>query len=54
MVGHSYFMAESTDELKMKLEYEIIPLIKEYYKDGIINITAAKLEESIEEWKTII
>lgn len=54
MVGHSYFMAKSLDELRMKLEYEIIPLIKEYYKDGIINITNSVLEESIEKWKTVI
>jgi 5-methylcytosine-specific restriction protein B len=35
MVGHSYFMAKNKDGLKMKLEYEILPLIKEYEKDGI-------------------
>lgn len=54
MVGHSYFMSKTADELKMKLEYEIIPLIKEYYKDGIINITTDKLDEAIKEWKALI
>lgn len=54
MVGHSYFMSKTADELKMKLEYEIIPLIKEYYKDGIINITTDKLDETIKEWKALI
>lgn len=38
MIGHSYFMAKSKSCLKMKLEYEIIPLLKEYEKDGIIVI----------------
>lgn len=37
MVGHSYFMANGEDELKLKMEYEVIPLIKEYIKDVILN-----------------
>ena len=36
MVGHSYFMAETLDELKLKWEYEVIPLLKEYQKDGLL------------------
>ena len=36
MIGHSYFMAEKEEELKRKLEYEIKPLLLEYYKDGIL------------------
>ena len=36
MIGHSYFMAENEEELKRKLEYEIKPLLFEYYKDGIL------------------
>lgn len=36
MIGHSYFMAENEYELKRKLEYEIKPLLLEYYKDGIL------------------
>jgi hypothetical protein len=35
-VGHSYFMAKNLDELKLKMQYEVIPLIKEYQKDGIL------------------
>lgn len=36
MIGHSYFMAQNAEELKRKLEYEIKPLLLEYYKDGIL------------------
>lgn len=36
MVGHSYFMAKTESELKLKLQCEIIPLLKEYDKDGIL------------------
>lgn len=35
MVGHSYFM--DSDNLQMKWQYEILPLLMEYYKDGIIS-----------------
>jgi len=36
MIGHSYFLAEDEEKLKMKLEYEIKPILLEYYKDGIL------------------
>jgi len=36
MVGHSYFIAENETELKIKWDYEIIPLLREYYKDGLL------------------
>ena len=35
-VGHSYFMAKDLDTLKLKMRYEVVPLIKEYQKDGIL------------------
>ena len=54
MVGHSYFMADDAEELKLKLEYEIIPLIEEYQKDGIINVKKEELEKEFENWKGII
>jgi len=52
MIGHSYFLVrektheagidrdttddEKIQELKLKLEFEIIPILKEYVKDGIL------------------
>lgn len=35
MVGHSYFMYNEKEPLSQKWEYEILPLLNEYYKDGI-------------------
>jgi 5-methylcytosine-specific restriction protein B len=35
-LGHSYFLAKSDDELKLKLEYEIKPILYEYMKDGVL------------------
>ena len=37
MIGHSYFMAKDEEELDLKWKFEIVPLLREYYKDGIIN-----------------
>uniref|UniRef100_UPI00260BF029 AAA family ATPase n=1 Tax=uncultured Brachyspira sp. TaxID=221953 RepID=UPI00260BF029 len=48
MIGHSYFMAENEEELKRKLEYEIKPLLLEYYKDGILK-SNNDIKDSIKE-----
>ena len=40
MVGHSYFMDASN--LQMKWQYEILPLLMEYHKDGIISKSPLK------------
>ncbi|MBK6771283.1 MAG: AAA family ATPase [Ignavibacteria bacterium] len=39
-LGHSYFLAETEEELKLKLEYEIKPILEEYLKDGILKDSA--------------
>ncbi len=36
MIGHSYFIAQSEEELQLKLDYEIKPLLREYANDGIL------------------
>jgi 5-methylcytosine-specific restriction endonuclease McrBC GTP-binding regulatory subunit McrB len=40
MVGHSYFMDAAN--LQMKWQYEILPLLMEYHKDGIIKESPLK------------
>ncbi len=50
MVGHSYFMAESENELCDKMKYEVIPLIKEYMNDGILNVDKKKANEVFNKW----
>lgn len=54
MVGHSYFMADNNDDLQLKLDYEIVPLIREYYKDGIINVSKKDLDDAISNWNAIL
>lgn len=42
-LGHSYFMAKDAQELKLKLQYEIVPILNEYVKDGLL-LESAKEE----------
>lgn len=35
-LGHSYFIVKDEKELMLKLEFEIIPILHEYLKDGIL------------------
>ncbi|MGM0947143.1 MAG: AAA family ATPase [Bacteroidota bacterium] len=45
-LGHSYFLAKDEATLKLKLDFEIKPLLKEYVKDGILK---EKASEKIKE-----
>ena len=50
MVGHSYFISSSDNELKTKIRYEVIPLIREYIKDGILNCLPGEANEYFDDW----
>lgn len=50
MVGHSYFMADNDDELAIKIQFEVIPLIKEYIKDGILSVKRDESDRYFESW----
>ena len=45
MVGHSYFLVEKEEDLEMRLEYEIKPLLREYVKDGILTCDIATINQ---------
>lgn len=52
-IGHSYFITskEGEDgnvEIRTKMKYEVLPLIKEYVKDGILNSDQNKLEDQVQ------
>ena len=53
MVGHSYFMAFSEDELANKVEFEILPLIAEYISDGIINVSNEEKTKAFQAWSNL-
>ena len=53
MVGHSYFMAADEDGLKLKIEYEVLPLIHEYVKDGLLAVATDELERCGAAWREL-
>ena len=50
MVGHSYFFAKGESELELKWQYEILPLLNEYIKDGIVNAKPIKSDMAITDF----
>ena len=53
MVGHSYFMSKSREELASKIEFEVIPLINEYINDGLINVKSSEKEIAFASWMNL-
>ena len=45
-IGHSYFLMEDDSEVKNRLQFEIIPLLEEYVRDGVLTNEA---QETIDE-----
>lgn len=50
MVGHSYFMTNDTEVLKQKIRYDVIPLVREYIKDGILTCLTSEAKEYFDDW----
>ena len=53
MVGHSYVMAESEEELQDKVDFEILPLINEYINDGILNVKNEEKKTAFDAWRSL-
>ena len=53
MVGHSYFMAQTKEELSNRIEFEVIPLISEYINDGILNVNHKEQENAFTSWANL-
>ncbi|MFH1706351.1 MAG: AAA family ATPase [Planctomycetota bacterium] len=41
MPGHTYFIADTKEDLLLKMRYQVIPLLKEYFSDGILTADIA-------------
>ncbi|MCY4047550.1 MAG: AAA family ATPase [Candidatus Dadabacteria bacterium] len=48
-IGHTYFLANNNDELKNKIQYQVIPILEEYLKDGVLKKEAEEIIKQIEE-----
>jgi MoxR-like ATPase len=53
MVGHSYFMADSEEDLSNRIEYEVLPLIAEYINDGILSVKSCEKELAFNAWRNL-
>lgn len=53
MVGHSYFMSKSREELASKIEFEVIPLINEYINDGLLNVKSDPKDMAFASWMNL-
>lgn len=49
--GHTYFIAKSMDNLKRKMKYEIVPLLREYLAEGRLAFAKNELQAVIEEFE---
>ena len=56
-IGHSYFLVGKNDngaKIEIKWKYEILPLIREYYKDGIITKDIPQENRSIDTFISFV
>jgi 5-methylcytosine-specific restriction endonuclease McrBC GTP-binding regulatory subunit McrB len=42
LIGHTYFMVESEEKLCHNVQYQLLPLLEEYHKEGTLNDTGMK------------
>ncbi|MDM1376699.1 McrB family protein [Myroides marinus] len=47
-LGHSYFFKQKDQDFNLRIQYEIVPILQEYVKDGILN-NSDKVKEIIKE-----
>ncbi|MGI9296665.1 MAG: AAA family ATPase [Gammaproteobacteria bacterium] len=48
-VGHSYFLADGNAELSAKIVYQVVPILREYVKDGVLTKDAESVIDEIEK-----
>jgi 5-methylcytosine-specific restriction enzyme B len=47
--GHSYYLAADEDELKKRMRYDLLPLIDEYLRQGLVGPMASELHSVRDE-----
>lgn len=47
-IGHTYFLVDSEEQLQRRFQYQIIPILKEYYKDGIIGFDVEESKDGFD------
>lgn len=47
-IGHSYFIHKEDEDISQRMKYEIIPILEEYIKDGVLK-DSSELRKALEE-----
>lgn len=53
-IGHTYFLVDSEEKLLKRFEYQIIPILKEYYKDGMITFDVDDTKDGKQGFKGLL
>lgn len=51
-IGHTYFLVTSEDQLYLRFKYQILPILREYYKDGMFQFEMPEAED--DGWSGLI
>lgn len=51
-IGHTYFLVNSEEQLFLRFRYQILPILREYYKDGMFQFSQPDGE--IDGWQELI
>jgi MoxR-like ATPase len=51
-IGHTYFLVSSEDQLFLRFKYQILPILREYYKDGMFQFETT--DESDDGWNGLL
>ncbi len=44
-IGHTYFLVNSEEQLFLRFRYQIIPILREYYKDGLFQFDVPETDD---------
>ena len=45
-IGHTYFLVDSEEQLYLRFKYQILPILREYHKDGIFHFETTEVDDS--------
>ena len=51
-IGHTYFLVSSEDQLFLRFKYQMLPILREYYKDGMFQFETPDTNE--DGWSGLI
>ncbi|TBL80846.1 AAA family ATPase [Paenibacillus thalictri] len=53
-IGHTYFLVDTVQQLKDRFKYQIVPILREYYKDGLLDSGESETKPELKDLKAFI